>query len=196
VCIRSLIVREGTKPQMFVWHRTIARMSAIGNLNLYPHHPWEMAGQPQQEQGQYDRSRMDADWWAPERPPSSQDGFNAPIFEPRVSQEPMNLARDDPRDDMTLDTASQSRATTDSVWSFESMRDIHEFIREYNGRRYNAQSSTYFLPAGQSSSPFFLFFLFLWPNGSPLLPCLDEVEYGRLCVPVSSLLSVMTSLVQ
>ena len=49
---------------------------------------------------------------------------------------------------MTVDTTSDSKATTDSVWSFESMRDIHEFIREFNGRHYNAQNTTYFLPAG------------------------------------------------
>lgn len=68
-----------------------------------------------------------------------------------MSQCAMNLAGDDPSDRMTLDSASNSRATTtDSVWSFESMRDIHEFIREFNGRRYNAQNTTYFLPAGQS----------------------------------------------
>jgi hypothetical protein len=113
----------------------------------------------QQEQEQYDRSRMNANWWAPEGATSGQGGANAPILEPRMSQLPMNLVRDDPRDNMTLDTASQSRATTDSVWSFESTRDIHEFIREYNGRRYNAQNSPYFLPAGElslSSLPFWL----------------------------------------
>jgi len=32
------------------------------------------------------------------------------------------------------------------------MRDTHEFIREVNGRQYNAQSSIYFLPAGESSN--------------------------------------------
>lgn len=64
----------------------------------------------------------------------------------------MNLAHDDPGDGMSLETASTSKTTTASVWSFESMRDIHEFIREVNGRRYNAQNTTYFLPAGESST--------------------------------------------
>ena len=100
-------------------------------------------------------------------------GLRPPIFEARISQPAMNLARDDPSDRMTLDTASNSKATTDdSVWSFESMRDIHEYIREFNGRRYNAQNTTYFLPAGQSF-PTRLFII----NISP-----DEIEYGRLCV--------------
>jgi hypothetical protein len=107
-----------------------------------------MAGQQQQ---QHDRSQMNANWWAPERQrsPTPPDGVDVPSFVPRVSQAPMNLARDDSRDGMTLDTASNSKATTDSVWSFESMRDIHEFIREVNGRRYNAKNTTYFLPAGE-----------------------------------------------
>ena len=69
-----------------------------------------------------------------------------------MSQLPMNLVRDDTGDGMTIDATSNSVSTADSVWSFESMRDIHEFIREFNGRRYNAQNSTYFLPAGQSDS--------------------------------------------
>lgn len=62
----------------------------------------------------------------------------------------MNLALDDPGDAMTIDIAPSSRSTTDSVWSFQSMRDMHEFLREFHGRRYNAQNTTYFLPAGQS----------------------------------------------
>jgi len=66
----------------------------------------------------------------------------------------MNLAGDDPDDGMTLDTASSSRGPANSVWSFQSMRDIHEFIREVNGRRYNAQNTTYFLPAGESPTIF------------------------------------------
>ena len=116
-----------------------------------------MAGQPQQQQ--YDRSKMNANWWAPERQrsPTPSDALNAPIFQPRMSQAPMNLARDDPGDGMTLDTASIGRATTDSVCSFQSMRDINEFLREVNGRRYNAQNTVYFLPAGELPQCSYLF---------------------------------------
>ena len=117
---------------------------------------------PQQQEQQHVNSRTDANLWESVLQQHQQQqqqlmssSLNPPIFEPRMSQLPMNLARDDPEDGMTVDTASNSRATTDSVWSFESMRDIHEFIREYNGRRYNAQNTTYFLPAGQSGSPNF-----------------------------------------
>jgi hypothetical protein len=131
-----------TKQRFWLWHS--------GRTTLSPPFPWKMP-ERQDEQEQYDRSGMDGNWWAPESSRSRQDRFRAPVFEPRVSQLPMNLVRDDPGDNMTLDTASQSRATTDSVWSFESMRDIHEFIREFNGRRYNAQNSTYLFPAGEPS---------------------------------------------
>ena len=93
----------------------------------------------------------------PPQPEPLNDGLTppTPIFEPRVSQLPMNF----PQEDASVETASTSSAsaststsatTTDSVWSFESTRDIHEFLREVNGRRYNAQNTMYFLPAGQS----------------------------------------------
>jgi hypothetical protein len=108
-----------------------------------------MAGWQPQE---YDQSKMkmDADSPERERSPTPPDPLSVPVLAPRMSQVPMNLTHDDPTDGMTLDTASNSRSTTDSVWSFESMRDIHEFIREVGGRRYNAQNPTYFLPAGES----------------------------------------------
>ena len=108
------------------------------------------------QQQQHDRGKMNADWGAPEqqRSPTPSDGLNASVFQPQMSQASMNLARDDPGDGMTLDTTSISRATTDSVCSFQSMRDIHKFIREVDGRRYNVQNTIYSLPAGElPSSP-------------------------------------------
>ena len=71
-------------------------------------------------------------------------------------------AQDDKRDGMGIDTVSNSRATTDPVWSCESMRDAHEFIRKVNGRQFNAQNPVYFLPAGESSN---------FPAYSPSLYC-------------------------
>jgi len=112
--------------------------------------------QQQQQQQQNAHSNINASWSAqPHQLPQPLPApLNPPVFEPLLSQLPMNLARDDPGDGMTIDTASDCKATTDSVWSFESVRDIHEFIREFNGRHYNAQNTTYFLPAGQSLSIF------------------------------------------
>ncbi len=86
---------------------------------------------------------------APERHPS--EGPEVPIVEPRTSQAPMAATQDEQRDSMGNDTVSNSRATTDPVWSCESTRDAHEFIRKVNGRQFQAQNSVYFLPAGESS---------------------------------------------
>ena len=74
----------------------------------------------------------------PQQPPS--DNLDPPYHETRMSQLPMNLACDDSGDDRTIDGASNSGSTTDSVRSFESIRDMHELIREFNGRYYNAQN--------------------------------------------------------
>jgi len=102
-----------------------------------------MAGRQQQQQG-----------WAPERHPSRNpdDGIDVPISVPRMSQAPVDpAARDDQQDGMDTDTVSKSRATTNSIWSCEPMRDAHESIREVGGRQYNTQNTLYFLPAGNSS---------------------------------------------
>ena len=104
-----------------------------------------------QQQQHDDRGDIDATSWTrtDQQPhPHVLD----PYHEPRFSQLPMNLVRDDPGDGRSIDATSNTVSTSDSVWSFESMRDIHNFIREYNGRSYNSQNSTYFLPAGQSES--------------------------------------------
>jgi hypothetical protein len=152
-----------------------------------------MAGQrPQQQQQQqqqpyHDRSEINAGWWAPERrrspTPPPPESLNPPILEPRISQLPMNLARDDSVDGMTLETASTGRTTTNSVWSYQSMRDIHEFIREVDGRRYNAKNTTYFMPAGQSSRPLFR------PSSLPPLPLVQTISSTVACgspIPLTS----------
>ena len=48
--------------------------------------------------------------------------------------------------------APNNGSTADTVRSVESAREVQEFIREFNGRGYNAQNTMYFLPAGQSES--------------------------------------------
>ena len=105
--------------------------------------------QPQQHD---DHGGVDATSWTRTLQRPGSDDLGPPYHEPRMSQLPMNLVRDDTGDGMSIDATSNSVSTTDSVWSFESMRDIREFIREFNGRCYhNTQNATYFLPAGQLS---------------------------------------------
>ena len=139
-----------------------------------------------------DYGGVDATSWIRTRQQPGSDDLGPPYHEPRRSQLPMNLVRDDPGDGMTIDATSNSASTTDSVWSFESMRDIREFIREFNGRYYNAQNSTYFLPAGQSESgSLILQRIFPQPQSFPRKDlslmnsstCADKIEYSRLCVP-------------
>jgi hypothetical protein len=125
--------------------------------------------------------------------PRYSRGPIAPISVPRVSQGPMNLERDDPGDAMTLDTASSSKDTADSLLSFDSMRDLHDFIREVNGRQYNARNTTYFLPAGELNQPDHLQIPHLSMGRVPPSPReisrslttpsphADQIEYSRLC---------------
>jgi hypothetical protein len=148
--------------------------------------------QQQQQQQPHDYDNINAIDYTRTQQPSAV--LDPPYHEPRMSQLPMNLARDDPGDGMTVGGASNTRSTIDSVVSFDSMRDVHEFIREVNGRRYNAQNTTYFLPAGQSSPSFYtpLFFPIHSPNPntfsiSDTYP--DQIEYSRLCVPSPPCLS-------
>jgi len=91
-----------------------------------------------------------------QQPLSDVGHLDPPYYEPRVLQPPLNLASDDSGDAATIDATSNSSSTADSVCSFESTRDIHEFIREFNGRSYNALNTVYFLPAGQSEFESFI----------------------------------------
>ena len=150
-----------------------------------------MDWQPQQR---HDIGDIDATSWTGTRQQRSND--LGPLYhEPRMSQLPMNLVRDNPGDGRTIDAMSNSVSTSDSVWSFDSMRNIHEFIREYNGRSYNAQNSVYFLPAGQSESRSLILQPYLSPTPQSQSffqkdlslmtssTCADRIEYSRLCVP-------------
>ena len=100
----------------------------------------------------HDIGNIDATSWTGARQQPRSTDLDLPYHEPRMSQLPMNLVRDGRGDGRTIDAMSNSVCTSDSVFSFDSIRDTHEFIREFNGRSYNAQNSTYFLPAGQSES--------------------------------------------
>lgn len=58
---------------------------------------------------------------------------------------------DDSASDMDTDlTSNNSRAP--SIFSYDSSRDAPEMLREENGRVFNNQSDTYYLPAGEPSS--------------------------------------------
>ena len=68
-----------------------------------------------------------------------------------MSQPPIHDPSGDPSDGVAINPAPTDGPTTDPAWFFESTRDTHKFIREVNGRQFNAQNTTYFLPAGESS---------------------------------------------
>lgn len=76
------------------------------------------------------------------------DGRNPPIFKLFMSQTSIHDASDDPRDGVTVNAAPTDKPATDPAWFVESMRGTR-YIREVNGRQYNAQNTTYFLPAGE-----------------------------------------------
>ena len=123
----------------------------------------------------------DATSWIRSRQQPGSDDPGPPYHEPRISQLPMNLVRDLQGDGMTIDATSNSASTTDSVWSFESMRDIREFIREFNGRYYNAQNSTYFLPAGQSEPGSLILQPYPSPTPSPFPRRISHSRPLHLC---------------
>lgn len=63
------------------------------------------------------------------------------------------LYRDDSESDMDTDvTSNNSRAP--SIFSYDSSRDAREMLKEENGRTFNNQSDTYYLPAGQIYASF------------------------------------------
>jgi hypothetical protein len=62
-----------------------------------------------------------------------------------MSQAPVMPGGADLEDRMLIDPAPTGNVTEDST-----PRDLDKFRREVNGRLYNAQNTTYFLPAGES----------------------------------------------
>lgn len=56
-----------------------------------------------------------------------------------------SIINTDSGDGTTCDSGAES------TYSYQSVRDIANFIRELNGRKFNSQNQTYMLPAGQSS---------------------------------------------
>jgi len=138
--------------------------------------------QRQRQRQHYDYNGINVTECTRTRQPTHSDVLDPPYNAPRMSQPPMNLARDDSGDDMSIGGDSNSRSTIDSVLSFDSMRDVHEFIREVNGRRYNTQNTTYFLPAGQSEFECLVLQPCVSNPLTPSSPFADQTEYSRLCV--------------
>ena len=69
-------------------------------------------------------------------------------YQPKVDQPPLNLESASTIGD-SVDMSCETRTSVvDSLWSYDSTRDIGQYVREVNGRRFNAQNSTYILPSG------------------------------------------------
>jgi hypothetical protein len=80
---------------------------------------------------------------------SGQQQTQRPYYQPKVDQAPLNLESASTIGsslDMSCDTQT---GIAESVWSYDSSRDIGQYVREVNGRRFNAQNSTYILPSGE-----------------------------------------------
>lgn len=67
----------------------------------------------------------------------------------RFNQPPLNFSTDGSTIDDLI--SCDTRSSHGSVFSYRSDRDINNFIREVNGRRFNNHNITYFLPSGTSS---------------------------------------------
>lgn len=70
-------------------------------------------------------------------------------YEPRVDQAPLNLDSASTIGDSVDMSCDTQTSIVDSLWSYESTRDVGQYVREVNGRRFNAQNSTYILPSGE-----------------------------------------------
>ena len=79
-----------------------------------------------------------------------QQQVQRPYYEPRVDQAPLNLESASTIGDSINMSCDTRTGIEESVLSYESTRDIGHFVREINGRRFNAQNTTYILPSGES----------------------------------------------
>lgn len=73
-----------------------------------------------------------------------------PYYQPKVDQAPLNLESASTIGDSTDMSCDTQTGTANSFGSYDSTRDIGQYVREVNGRRFNAQNSTYILPSGPS----------------------------------------------
>jgi len=80
---------------------------------------------------------------------SGQQQAQRPYYQPKVDQAPLNLESASTIGDSIDMSCDTQTGTADSVWSYDSTRDIGQYVREVNGRRFNAQNSTYILPSGE-----------------------------------------------
>ena len=68
----------------------------------------------------------------------------------RMNQGPLNPSTDGSTIAMDDLISCDTRSSHGSVFSYRSDRDVNNFIREVNGRRFNNHNITYFLPSGTS----------------------------------------------
>ena len=72
-----------------------------------------------------------------------------PYYQPIVDQAPLNLESASTIGDSTDMSCDTQTGIAESVLSYASTRDIGQFVREVNGRRFNTQNTTYILPSGE-----------------------------------------------
>ena len=72
-----------------------------------------------------------------------------PYYQPKVDQAPLNLESASTIGDSVDMSCGTETDIGESVLSYDSTRDIGHFVREVNGRRFNAQNTTYMLPSGE-----------------------------------------------
>jgi hypothetical protein len=53
------------------------------------------------------------------------------------------------KDSMDLSHAGSSASGAESIYSYDTSRDLSNYFREINGRKFSSQASTYMLPAGE-----------------------------------------------
>lgn len=102
---------------------------------------------------------MDMDEYEHEHEQGREGASGLAYHQVRMSQGPLNSSSDGSiitADDLigcdliSCDTRSRSSHGGGSIFSYRSDRDVHNFIREVNGRRFNNHNITYFLPSGAS----------------------------------------------
>lgn len=79
-----------------------------------------------------------------------QQQTQRPYYQPKVDQAPLNLESASTVGESIDMSCNTQTSIANSVWPLDSSRDIGQYVREVNGRRFNAQNTTYILPSGES----------------------------------------------
>lgn len=128
--LSPIVIHSGLRPQL---HRIVACIPFA--LSHTPFHAFKV--------------RMLPSNYASVSPSGSgQSQPQPPYYLPKVDQAPLNLESASTIGDSIDMSCDMQTGIADSVWSYDSTRDIGQYVREVNGRRFNAQNSTYILPSG------------------------------------------------